>query len=312
MARTKNLKTTAEIVARISQEFPEYDCSETVYTHNRVPITIRCNKHGYFTRNVSSGFECQQCSLDRRSKAQTMTREEFIRRATSVHGDKYDYSLVVYQTARIAVKIICRTHNVVFEQRPYRHLAGNGCKLCANDKQAEHRRADNDHFITRSTAQHGDKFTYEKLDYKNAKTPVTITCKVHGDFPTYPDNHWLGAGCPDCSESGFSCNRPAILYVMHCIADNITKIGITNSQVEKRNKALNKSYGKDFTLIKTYDHDDGLFISNLETAMIGEMRTLYKQPPCGFLGYSESFYDVDLARTLNSIENKINDQRERT
>lgn len=306
MVRPRNLKTTAEIVAKIYEKFPEYDCSETVYIHNKLPITVHCPTHGYFTRNVDKGFECKECSLERRIKAQTMTVEEFISRAIVVHGDKYDYSLVDYKTARIKVKIICKTHNVVFEQAPHVHLKGKGCKLCANDKQAAHRKADNEHFIKRSVAYHGPElFTYEKLDYKNAKTPVIVTCKIHGDFPTYPDNHWLGAGCPDCSESGFSCNRPGILYVMHCAADSITKIGITNTQPEKRNKALNKSYGKDFVTLKLYHHDNGLLISQLETTMIQELRKLYKQPTTKFLGYSESFFDVDLASLLNSVEQKL-------
>lgn len=306
MTRAHNAHTTEDVVKRIHKEFPEYDCSETVYVMNKIPVSIRCPKHGIFSRCITKGFECKECSQERRAKAQTMTAENFKLRSSQIHGNRFEYDLVEYKTARLKVKIRCNMHGSVFEQTPYAHLNGKGCKLCANDKQSSYRKADLDHFIARSVSRHGaDKFTYTKVDYKNAKTKVIVTCNLHGDFPTYPDNHWLGAGCPDCSESGFSCNRPAILYVMHCTEDNLTKIGITNSQVSKRNKALNKSYGKSFDLIRTFSHEDGNFINTLETAMLYELREKYVQPSEKFQGYSESFYNVPITYLLDSINNKI-------
>lgn len=183
MVRPRNLKTTEEILAQIFDKFPEYDCSDTVYIHNKIPITIKYPKHGYFTRNVARGFECTVCSRERCTEGQTMLIGEFLRRAIKIHGYKYDYALVEYKTARIKVRITCKTHNIVFEQTPYVHLSGKGCKLCANDKQAAHRKADNIHFIQRSVSYHGpDLFTYEKLDYRNAKTLVTVTCKFTAIF----------------------------------------------------------------------------------------------------------------------------------
>ena len=40
------------------------------------------------------------------------TREEFIAEAKQVHGDKYDYSKVVYIDANTKVSIICPVHGV--------------------------------------------------------------------------------------------------------------------------------------------------------------------------------------------------------
>lgn len=299
-------KSTEIVVAEILEKYPDYDCSKVRYVNAKTPIEIICPRHKPFKKSPTDGYECQACSIERRTKAQTSSAEEFVQRALLVHGTKYNYSLVEYCTARIRVKIICNTHGHVFEQTPYRHLAGNGCKLCANDKQAAHRQADKEHFVKRSVAQHGEGvFTYENVVYKNAKTQVTVTCKEHGDFPTYPDNHWLGAGCPDCSEAGFSSNRAGILYVMHCDRDNMTKVGITNDQLIKRNKAINKSYGKDFTILKHYENSSGLLISNVETSLILHLRKLYKQPSFKFDGYTECFYDVDHTLLLNTIEKKI-------
>lgn len=58
-----------------------------------------------------------------------MTTEQWIERAKQVHGDKYDYSLIVYVNQRTNVKIICPIHGV-FEQKADSHIRGNGCRLC--------------------------------------------------------------------------------------------------------------------------------------------------------------------------------------
>jgi hypothetical protein len=297
--------TNEEVIERIKYKFPEYDCSRVLYVGAKLPVIIGCPKHGWFSRESSKGYECQKCSLERRTKSQRSNKDEFVDKAVKTHGNKYDYSLFEYKTARIPGKIRCTIHDHVFEQAPYVHLATKGCSLCRNDKLAKDRSADNAHFIKRSIEYHGDKFTFEKLNYVNAKTKVTLGCKVegHGDFPTIPSNHWLGAACPLCSEAGFSCKRPAILYVFNY--ENITKIGISNSQVVKRLKCLQKETGKNFEIVKTYKSEDGLLINNTETQLLHQLREIYKQPNFKFDGYSECFYDVDIPHLLNMIEQKL-------
>jgi len=302
-------KTTEIVVQEINTLYPQYDCSEVEYVRAKNNITIICPEHGRFYKAPTYGYECQKCSIDRRIKAQTSSSEEFITRSRGCYGEKFDYSHVDYKTARIAVHLKCNLHNHWFTQTPYVHLregGGGGCRLCANDLQAKSRGADKEHFIARSKATHGEStFTYLNVTYKNAKTKVLVTCSVHGDFPTYPDNHWLGAGCPDCSEAGFSSNRPGILYVMQCDNDSLTKVGITNSQLEKRRKAISKSYGKHFRTVNYYEHKSGLVINNVETELISLLREIYKQPSFKFNGYTECFYDTDLALVLNMIEDKL-------
>ena len=63
------------------------------------------------------------------------TREEFIQNAKKVHGDKYDYSRVIYTNNRTNVEIICRKHGSFF-QSPSNHLSqANGCPKCKADSQ---------------------------------------------------------------------------------------------------------------------------------------------------------------------------------
>jgi len=57
-------------------------------------------------------------------------------------------------------------------------------------------------FIEKATAKHGKgRYTYDKVEYVRAHTPVMITCTVCSrDFPQNPNDHiHHGAGCPDCA-----------------------------------------------------------------------------------------------------------------
>ena len=53
-------------------------------------------------------------------------------------------------------------------------------------------------FIRRARAIHGTRYSYVKTIYEYAKQPVTITCKMHGDFSQRPKKHYEGNGCPSC------------------------------------------------------------------------------------------------------------------
>lgn len=122
-----------------------------------------------------------------------LTTQEFIDRARAVHGDKYDYTLSVYKSARENILIHCQKHGV-FEQSPDSHLQGNGCSICSGKKKH-----DNDSFINQAREVHGDKYIYSLVKYSGAKKHVSICCHEHGEFKITPTNHLSGNGCPNCS-----------------------------------------------------------------------------------------------------------------
>ena len=122
-----------------------------------------------------------------------MTKEEFIQKAKSVHGDKYDYSKVEYVSAHTKVCIICPKHGE-FWQTPNSHLNGSGCPKCQGKKLTK------DDFIQKAKAIHGDKYDYSKVEYINNNTPVCIICPEHGEFWQKPNLHLNGSGCPKCSK----------------------------------------------------------------------------------------------------------------
>lgn len=59
-----------------------------------------------------------------------------------------------------------------------------------------------DSFIEKANSIFNGKYSYEKVNYVNYKTEVTITCPIHGDFKQRPSNHLKGHGCPHCAKNG--------------------------------------------------------------------------------------------------------------
>lgn len=54
-------------------------------------------------------------------------------------------------------------------------------------------------FIKRARVVHKNKYSYDKTIYVNSQTPVVVTCEVHGDFESIPNNHvHHNSGCPKC------------------------------------------------------------------------------------------------------------------
>ena len=55
-------------------------------------------------------------------------------------------------------------------------------------------------FIIDAERIHGDMYSYEKVEYVNAKTKIEINCKEHGGFLMSPNKHLSSRqGCPKCA-----------------------------------------------------------------------------------------------------------------
>jgi hypothetical protein len=122
------------------------------------------------------------------------TKAEFIQRAKSKHGDKYDYSNSIYVDKRTQLEIICPVHGSFF-QNAGAHMEGKGCLKCANELKL----LTLDQFLFASRRQHGDKYDYSLVDYKHGQTKVKIVCPSHGIFLSRPQNHMKGRGCAKCA-----------------------------------------------------------------------------------------------------------------
>lgn len=114
----------------------KYDYSKTKYISNKNKVCITCPTHGDFLQNAGdhlSGKGCSKCGYERNSHNFRDTLDAFIIKAKSIHGDKYDYSNVVYTNNSTKVEIQCPKHGS-FLQTPNNHLSGQGCPLCFHSK----------------------------------------------------------------------------------------------------------------------------------------------------------------------------------
>jgi hypothetical protein len=122
-----------------------------------------------------------------------ITTSEFIERAKSVHGDRYDYSKTFITSMVKNTTITCPIHGD-FETRAANHLLGVGCSECSGNKKLT-----TESFIKKAHLVHGDRYDYSKVNYVGAKTKVVIICKEHGEFEQEPTNHLMGSGCIKCA-----------------------------------------------------------------------------------------------------------------
>lgn len=126
-----------------------------------------------------------------------LTTEQFIQKAKEVHGDKYDYSLVEYVTAKVKIIIICHKHGE-FECSPDKHLQSRGCVKCKGDTLNEHFISNKEDFIIKANKIHRGKFDYSKFIYDGGKKKGIIICSKHGEFLQKPNHHLWNCGCPFC------------------------------------------------------------------------------------------------------------------
>ncbi len=130
--------TTEEFISRARRVHGnKYDYALVEYSGTYTRVKIICREHGEFEQKPNkhlSGCGCQTCGRLAAANARRSNTEQFIAKAKRVHGDQYDYSLVSYERNDLQVKIICPVHGE-FEQKPYRHLSGDGCRKCAVDRR---------------------------------------------------------------------------------------------------------------------------------------------------------------------------------
>lgn len=173
----------------------KYDYSKVNFTNVDTKVCIICPKHGEFWQvpaNHLRGCRCRNCNYG--------DTESFIKEASIIHNNKYDYSQVEYVDSKTPVTIICPIHGP-FQQAPSNHLAGHGCSKCAVEVVAKTITKSQEQFILDAIKVHGNRYDYSNVQYINSTTKVCIICPEHGEFWQTPTHHLSGNGCPKCNSS---------------------------------------------------------------------------------------------------------------
>ena len=120
----------------------KYDYSRYVMRRNKDVITIGCPDHGWVTSvtqlDHQRGTGCIYCG-----GTAPLNTEVFIERAKEIHGDRYDYSAVEYESFSSYVTIICGKHGP-FPQKPSDHLSPRNCPHCGAEARASHSQSKNE------------------------------------------------------------------------------------------------------------------------------------------------------------------------
>lgn len=178
-----------------------YDYAQVEYVNSQTKVQIACHQHGVFEMKPNAhlnGQGCPACGRVSSNSSRTLTTSSFIRKAGVVHGDRYDYSKVVYTSSQAKVEIHCKEHGP-FLMRPATHLSGQGCPKCGKQDGASLKRKSLDDFIVKSIDIHGDTYDYSlAAQPKNNKQLLTVLCKEHGPFSISRNSHLRGRGCPKC------------------------------------------------------------------------------------------------------------------
>lgn len=158
-------------------------------------------------------------------------QESFILRAKEIHGDKYDYSKVVFNDITTPVTIICASHSDV-EISPEVHLRTVGCQKCGKEIKIEKNKKSTEYFLEEVKKVWGNTYEYNNLQYIASNKKLKVTCKIHGEFEKLFCNLIKGSGCPTCGN----------------LRKSKTKINLTTEQFIKESE---KIHG-----LGTYDYSE--------------------------------------------------------
>lgn len=207
MSKYINGISNEEFIERaIKKHGNKFSYSKTSYVNSQTKVIITCTEHGDFKQKPFDhlrGYGCLIC------KNPAASLNGFIALANKIHGNKYDYSQVVYTDSQTKVNIICKEHGI-FKQTPNMHIRrknnrASGCPQCAlilkQKPNIISREKAKKEFETKARKIHGNKYEYFKTNYINSKTKVVITCPKHGDFEQEVGRHLRGDGCCLCKAS---------------------------------------------------------------------------------------------------------------
>ncbi len=159
--KEKMVKSTEEFLKSGNElHRNNYDYSEVNYIGVYDKIKIICKKHGSFMQTPNShlrGNGCPNCN----EYNLKLNKEEFIKRAIKIHGDRYNYDNINYIDSRTKLEIMCYKHGI-FNQLSNNHLQNHGCPLC--DKSKGEIKIEN--LLMENNINYKTQYTFEDLKDK--------------------------------------------------------------------------------------------------------------------------------------------------
>ena len=185
----------------------DYSKPETraAWNGSKSKIPIWCTIHQEFfiqqAANHMNGQGCPPCGFALR--ADKKRKADPVADFRAVHGDRYDYSRMVYSNSGTKIEIGCAIHGF-FWQKPNAHLRGDGCPSCwANRKKAfaaARTASYKERFAERAAKVHNGAYALLSLP-ENSHDEVLLNCPAHGNFTQKAYSHLDGFGCWQCGQT---------------------------------------------------------------------------------------------------------------
>lgn len=194
-----------------------YTYNKVEYKNSKSKIIVTCPKHGDFLIRADAHLNDRGCKICGNNM---ITENEFIEQANITHNYRYDYTNINYINKKIKILIKCEKHGF-FEQKPIKHLSGQGCPFCNKSELFGSKKATKEQFIIESNKKHNNRYDYSLVTELNTiKDKVKINCNKHGIFEQNAHIHMNGNGCPNC---GFNTSLAGDGFIKSFNNDNIIK-----------------------------------------------------------------------------------------
>jgi len=193
-----------------------YSYERVIYKGSNKKVKITCPIHGDFEQTPSNHYKykCSKCSIEEKGRKKIAKAEtEFLNKVKDVHGCKYDLSKINYHGSAKKILVGCFNHGD-FEIAAKHFLSGSGCKICGKLNAAKNIiiKARRD-FKGKARKIHGDKYSYEEVDYNGLNAHVQILCYKHGYFSQTPRKHLSGSGCHICANKDRSNSLTTVNFI---------------------------------------------------------------------------------------------------
>lgn len=275
-------------------------------------VLIRCKEcERDFTQNINTHINsrsgCIICSNDQ------YTYKKFIKKATIIHQDKYNYDLIsktgIFRSYD-KVFIKCNKCSSIFEQRISNHVRGNGCKMCSLNKYTYEK------LVEKATKVHDDKYNYSLIDPDGSFRMIDyidIICKkCNAKFPQKIGSHIHDRkGCPYCGHHKNRSNGEiAVEKYVHdhnyvCVIEySLPSLCDRRYDVVLHDKKIIIEFDgvQHFDVRQTFHRNEEEFIKDQHTDVIKSAEAI----KCGYkiirIGYNIKDMEKFLDEAMNSSE----------
>jgi len=147
-------------------------------------------------------------NTQQKSKRIKWTKDYFIAASKEINGDDtIDYSEVEFVSSTTKVTLLCHKHEEPFRfyPRPIEHIGSKTkCPKCskksAGEKQSLTKSGGQERFLIDAARIHGDEFDYFLARYERSNKPMTVICRIHGQFQITQESHInQKSKCPKCA-----------------------------------------------------------------------------------------------------------------